>query len=122
MALDVTLPLDPDGPAMNATASHVPQPPSPSSTVHDVDMRDEADSDDDVQVTLDNRTGAPAQGDDIEDEGVLVSVEVKQETSDAELAGPGLTTDGHASPWLMDELLEAAGCCVYCGGRFALTL
>lgn len=127
MVLDVPLPRDPNGPAMNATASHGSQPPSPSSTVHDVDMRDEADSDDDVQVTLDNRTGAPAAGlamqdDDTEDDGVFVSVEVKQETSDAELAGPRLTTDGHASPWLMDELLEAAGCCLYCGGRFALTL
>jgi hypothetical protein len=79
-------------------------PASPASTVADVDMGADNSDEDDVHVTLHVNHGLISTEDD---------EDVKPDVSALEAAG---------EPWLMDELLEAATCCLYCGGRFALAL
>lgn len=88
--------------SMTASSGGAAGPASPASTVADVDM-DADDSDEDVHVTLHVDHGLLATDDE----------DVKPDVS---------ALAGLAEPWLMDELLEAATCCIFCGGRFALAL
>lgn len=98
-----------------ATGASVEGPASPASTVADVDMVAADDCDDeDIHVTLHVDHGPSA--------AAAAAAAVKEEEDDDDIKPDVKAHGGAAEPWLMAELLEAATCCLYCGGRFALAL